>query len=345
MTDADGWRDALRTFSDYDFYHTYDYHALVADSTGDQACLFRYEGAHSAIALPLLIRRGRIGDVEYTDATSVYGYSGPMSFGEYDKATEIDSFRKSLTDVLRDKGIVSVFSRLHPLLAGEKVLRGLGSCNVMGKTISIDLREPEDAQRRRYRSNHRRDINKLKRQGVICEISESSGDFAAFRKLYAQTMQRVDAAESYLFSDEYFDRLVTATDFDMNLFVCRSGETVICAGLFSSCNGVIQYHLGGTAEEFLKQTPSKLMFDTVRLWGVSRGMRTFHLGGGVGAKQDSLYHFKRGFSDIVHKFRVWRWIVDEESYAVLSYRRNEAAGAAASRSVNDTFFPGYRAPA
>jgi hypothetical protein len=79
--------------------------------------------------------------------------------------------------------------------------------------------------------------------------------------------------------------------------------------LFTIRDGVVQYHLGGTRDEFLKISPMALIFDTVRLWANDVGARVLHLGGGVGGtNDDSLFHHKGGFSDRRHNFVTWRWI-------------------------------------
>jgi hypothetical protein len=338
------WKSALRSFDDYDFYHTYEYHSLLTAGCGDEACLFLHEGANTIIAMPLLIRRGRIGGIDYVDATSVYGYPGPVIAGDRDSKAEVAAFQSSLGAALAERGIVSAFSRLHPMLLNDHVLHGLGHCDAVGKTVSIDLREPDEVQWRRYRSNHRRNIVKLQKQGVTGELSARPEDLAAFRELYAQTMDRLDAAASYRFSDEYFEKLMRAMEFDMHLFVCRQGSKVICGGLFSSCNGMIQYHLGGTDADYLRSAPSKLLFDSVRKWGNSNNMRSFHLGGGVGSEKDSLFRFKQGFSDIQHEFRVWKWVVDRNAYNSLTALHQGNDASMDSGPTDNDFFPAYRSP-
>lgn len=67
-----------------------------------------------------------------------------------------------------------------------------------------------------------------------------------------------------------------------------------------------------------------------------------HLGGGVGAKTDSLFYFKSGFSDRRHEASVWRWVVLPGIYKELCdrrmhwYRKNDANAASAG------YFPAYR---
>ena len=61
----------------------------------------------------------------------------------------------------------------------------------------------------------------------------------------------------------------------------------------------------------------KLLFDAVRLWANEHDARVLHLGGGVGNRGDSLFHFKAGFSKIRHQFSVWRWVLSPHINASL----------------------------
>ena len=69
------WDDFLRNIDEYDFYHTYDYHQ-ISKSSGDIAILIKYSKDDVLIGLPFIIRK--INGTPYYDATSPYGYSGPI---------------------------------------------------------------------------------------------------------------------------------------------------------------------------------------------------------------------------------------------------------------------------
>ena len=115
--------------------------------------------------------------------------------------------------------------------------------------------------------------------------------------------------------------------------------------MFTICDGIVQYHLGGTRNEFIEFSPMTLMIDTVRLWANEIGARVFHLGGGVGSKEDSLFHHKAGFSDRRHDFTTWRFIVTPNIYRELCEQRirmNELQGL---EPTSAEYFPAYRCPA
>src|SRR5262249_35273951 len=116
------------------------------------------------------------------------------------------------------------------------------------------------------------------------------------------------------FDRQYVLRLREALGDRLHLCSVQVGAEVACAGLFSELSGIVQYHLGGTKDAFLADSPAKLMFDHVRRWGHERGNRALHLGGGVGGAADALFEFKAGFSRQRHTFETLRLIVDPPAY-------------------------------
>ena len=106
----------------------------------------------------------------------------------------------------------------------------------------------------------------------------------------------------------------------------------MCGNLFGESSGIVQYQLSGTEGQALQLSPLKILIDYARRWATRRGATVLHLGGGVGGAQDSLMHFKSGFSDRRHLFKTWHVVLDEQRYAELS--------GGALRSTD--FFPAYR---
>jgi len=155
-------------------------------------------------------------------------------------------------------------------------------------------------------------------------------------------MHRVKAEGGYFFEKAYFEGLRQWLPDIFHLFLCRQDGQVLCGGLFTLCNSVVQYHLSGVREAFISLSPTKLMLDEVRLWANVQGARIFHLGGGVGSKEDSLFLFKSGFSDCRHDFLLWRWICNPEVYSRLVAARQKWYEQQGSGSISETYFPAYR---
>jgi hypothetical protein len=175
---------------------------------------------------------------------------------------------------------------------------------------------------------------------------DSAGDYLDdFIAVYHETMQRVQAADSYFFDRAYFEGLREALGPHMHLFVCFLEQQVVCAGLFTLMQGIVQYHLSGSNDVLGRLSPSKLMLDTVRLWAIEQGAHVLHLGGGVGSREDSLFQFKAGFSDRRHSFEIWRWVVQPEIYQQFNSTREAWLHQQGLQPASAGFFPFYRCTA
>lgn len=280
---------------------------------------------------------------EIFDAVSPYGYPGILLSEAACTPEFIKSAIDQLTHVFRAKHVCSVFFRLHPILNHEfNEICKSNICQVSGETVSIDLRLSESEIWHQTRPEHRNKINKCKRNGLTTRIVPYHKHIDQFIEIYQETMDRVGAAKSYYFDYDYFLYLADALAEKLHLCIVEVDEEAICAGLFTECCRIVQYHLGGTRTEFLKQAPSKLMFDYVRFWAKERGNDFFHLGGGVGGAKDSLYHFKAGFSQQRHTFLTQRMIIDERQYFNLVESQAKSLNTEAEKLLKTNFFPAYR---
>ena len=346
---ATEWLKVMARCSGYDVGHLPAYH-LVAEQNGEgEARLFVYEGGGHTIALPLLLREidsfGELPPGQWRDATSVYGYAGPVISSEEIPESEIKRFQEQLRAALRQERVISVFSRFHPLLAQKHIFSGLGECVPVGQTVSIDLTLPESVQLKAYRRDLRKGLLKLQEAGARCVYDPSKNGLDCFIKMYRETMCRVSAEAFYLFDDRYFENLISELGSNLHLFTCLLDDIPVAAMLVSACSGMVQTYLSASADEHMKLAPTKLVFETVRSWGARQGFKVLHLGGGVGAKSDSLFYFKAGFSDRRHEFLTWRWVLEPEPYeAVCAAKRRWNAQQSLKPSDRD-YFPEYRSPA
>ena len=77
------------------------------------------------------------------------------------------------------------------------------------------------------------------------------------------------------------------------------------------------------------------MLYEVALWGFENGYRSFHIGGGVGSKEDSLYAFKKTFyRGEPKRYHIGKKVINSDMYDYLTEMRKEIK--------NPSFFPKYR---
>ncbi len=326
------------------------YHSLAEDAGEGEAHFFVYEDDGDFVALPLLLRR--LDDLPCHDegaggwyhATSVYGYPGPLVSREDLPEEFLQRFRIALRDHLADINVVSVFSRLHPCIDQAPALQGIGEFCPCGETVSVDLTLPVDIQRQHYRSNHKRDINRLRRLGAVCETDTEGIYLDTFADIHAETMWRVGADDQYYLERSYFERFFTTPEIHARMYVVHMDGDVMAAGLFTHCGSIVQAHLNGTRDRYLHLSPAKLMYDEARLWAAETGAREMHIGGGVGSGQDSLFHFKQGFSRKRHQFVLWKWVLRQTIFHQLTREKEQYRAMTHRAASTNGFFPSYLCP-
>ncbi|MDC9722568.1 MAG: peptidoglycan bridge formation glycyltransferase FemA/FemB family protein [Urechidicola sp.] len=333
ITTKKDWDRALERIGDFDFYHTYDYHhiGLKAYQT---PTLLKYSQDDFTIALPLLIQK--IEGTSYYDATSVYGYAGPISTNlpnDFDNT----EFIKRLKLYFENHHIIAVFSRLNPYINNQKsILNNYGNLTQQGSVVNIDITLNADIQRQNYQSRLKTHVNKSRRN---CDIKKatSKDDVQEFIAIYYENMKRVNAEDSYFFDKNYFLEILNSTDFESEILLAIDKQTkqIIAGSMFITTNNIVQYHLSGCKNDFLHLMPIKLLIDEMRLIATQRKLHFLNLGGGLGSNNsDTLFRFKSSFSKDFKDFYLWKLIVNKTVYEGLVQNNNV--------KEDVSYFPKYR---
>jgi ribosomal protein S18 acetylase RimI-like enzyme len=330
--DAPEWEAALAS-APHDFYHLPAYVAICAVQERARPGALYVAAEGREMVLPLLIRDIPGGGL---DATSPYGYPGPIGVGT-DHPMFLRVALAAGLNVLREAGIVSAFVRLHPLL-NPVPPEGVGTLVHHGLTVSVDLTLPTEELWAQMRLNHRRDITRTAKLGYVARMDGDWTRLESFKDVYRATMARRSATQYYFFDDAYFDSLRDALGDRLRLFVVEKDGLVAAAGLFVETNGIVQYHLSGTSDRFRAVQPTKMMMHFVAIWAKARGNRVLHLGGGLAGDSDSLFQFKSRFSPLRHPFSTLRMVVDEQQYS----RLVAARGLQLEPAARTGYFPLYR---
>jgi hypothetical protein len=305
------WNVIVRSMLHYDFYHLAEYQRLNND--GQTFLLYYTENAVS-FALPIVLRT--IDNTHFCDITSVYGYAGPLTNTQNPDPAAVSAFHRELIRFFDEHSVVSVFSRLHPLFPEqEKLLSGLGNVVDANLTVAIDLSLTNAEQKQQYVHSLKNTINRFKRRNIITKLAETEAEIDAFVAIYIENMKRVNASPMYYFPPAYFHQFLHTIHSSLMLAILD--EKIICGSLFTECNGIIQSHLSATKNKYIRQSPLKYVWDQIRITGMKRGANIFHLGGGVGGKNDSLFTFKSQFSHLYFQFKVWKYIHNQEEYDAL----------------------------
>jgi carbamoyl-phosphate synthase large subunit len=289
---ADGdarWEQALENCP-HDVYHLPAYCRVSARVDGGHARAVVAHHRGHIILLPFVRREI---DEEIWDATSPYGYGGPIWTPEC--GTDLlEDVLGTILDTLASDGCVSLFLRLHPGLnsvlpvpASHRVVRCFET-----PTVWIDLAREPAAIRSAMNHGHRSRLNQAERRGYTT-LLDSNGDYVArFAAMYRKNMERMGARSNYYFDGAYFDDLAHGLGSHLALrVVLKDGELV--EALFTAVRGWIQHHLPAAEPDHGRSSPALLAIDSARQWGQDNGFRWSHLGI-LGGARDSLLEFNSG---------------------------------------------------
>jgi len=344
--DSDRWMRLLAEVR-HDVYHLPSYLAFAARrQEPGEPYMFVVRDGFDRLLVPLIVRPippEIAGDeLPRFDATSPRGYPGPIlaMAGPASEDTFVDRAIEALGNRFLHDGIVSAFVRLHPLFAlPQDALRRQGEIVDHGDSVFVDLTLSEDVLRSQTRHGHRQDLNRATRLGYTARIDDRWERFDAFVDIFQESMERVGATPYWRLTREYFTDLRDSLAGNLHLCVVELDDEVAAAGLLTEVDGIVEYHLAGTADAHLRASPSKLVVNFARWWGKQRGNRVLHLTGSL-RRGDSLSHFKVGFSPLHRRVFSWRFIADQAEYFRLADAWRDRHSI--EPDPIESFFPSYR---
>jgi GNAT superfamily N-acetyltransferase len=335
-SDPAQWDEAVARCGDHDVYHLAGYHRVPTPLAGAAAAwLFTIEHAGEHVAVPFLVRPISVGS-DY-DATSAYGYPGVICSVSAPNDLTVAAFQCGLGEAFDEFGVITWFGRQHPLFNTDWLLEDAAEVIGIGQTIAIDLTPTEAELQALANNNHRRNLRKAEALGVTVVEDRRFERIAMFRGLYDATMIRNGAPAEYLFPESYYAALKAELGDRVTMFHAMVDDRVASSVIMFRHRGIVQYHLGGTHEDFATAGTARFLLEHVRRWAKANGDRWYHLGGGVGSTEDSLFRFKAGFAKTFKRYRIVKWIQNEERYRDLTGARRGK-----QPPPTEGFFPAYR---
>jgi hypothetical protein len=324
------WDALVTRLGGADTYLSAAYHAVSAllEPTGTRPVLLHHRSDRGELALPLLLRPLAAGG---WDATSAYGYGGPVASGEPD----IAAFVAALDAWAVENAVVTTFLRLHPLLDNAHLVHATSGLVDAGSTVAWDISPGRDLEANLH-PHHRRAVRRADRAGLATTVVRRPGSLEPFRELYAATMRRQQADPFFFFPTPYWDALVQEGRALQPVLVEGRLDGELVAALLCFEGGPwLHYHLGASADAARAIGASNRLFLAAATWAQSRGMTRLHLGGGLGGAPDSpLFVFKHRFDPGSGPlpFHVAKLVHDRERYRELTGSDSTAG-----------FFPPWRA--
>ncbi|MDQ0824670.1 serine/alanine adding enzyme [Arthrobacter sp. B2I5] len=332
VVDDAEWDAHITRLGITDTYSCAAYHRASAllEPEGTRPVLLAFSSEAGEVALPLLLRP--LPDGVGWDATSAYGYGGPVWQGTPDLA----AFDAALHGWAQEQRVVSTFLRLNPLLHNGRFVPPTAELVDVSATVAWDLSPGRDLQQGLH-SAQRASLRKAARAGITITVTSRPSDLGHFQELYAVTMQRQKASDFFFFPNTYWQALVTDDQLLAPLLVeARLAGRVISALLCFASDPSLHAHLSASDDAARAVGASAACYVTAAEWGQTHGLTCFHLGGGLGGSSTSpLYAFKQRFDphSSPRQFQVAKLVHDLDRYRQL-----------AGTDSTDGFFPPWRRP-
>ena len=258
-----------------------------------------------------------ITDTDLKDASSPYGYGGPMA--SCDDAAFLAAAWVAYSEWMVRQRVVVEYVRFHPVLGNERNYGGVVSDN--RPVVWMDLGRPDPGAA--YATRLRQALKKSERAGLVYRELALASHASHFGAFYRDGMEGIHADPFFLFGDPYFERL--AASGLATLGVCQSRDDAagpwLGACLLLDGGGIREYHLAATSPAGRATGASAFALHHAALTARAAGMRRLYLGGGSDVRPDNpLLFFKSSFSDERLCYRTGSSVFDGAAYERLKLR-------------------------
>ena len=336
MNQAKEWNNLVQSFTNYDVYYLSGYVKAFQIHGDGEPQLFYYDEKGLRGIYVYMKRKTAIEGV--FDSITPYGYGGFLLEGDTSEEN-VKALWAAYVDRMKEENIVDNFVRYHPVLANAVPMKTCSDVIDLGKTVAMDLTS-EEVIWKNIHSKNRNMIRKAEKNGIVIKHGQGLELFDDFIKIYNATMDKDNAEAYYYFKPEFYKSIHEDLKDNYEMFWAEYEGKIIAMSIMIFANGRLNYHLSGSDLQYRNLAPSNLLLYKAAMWGMEKGMNTFHLGGGVGSGEDNLYKFKIAFNRFSDcQFSIAKHIFDNEKYDELVAER---ASRDAEFDKESKFFPLYR---
>lgn len=300
--DTKKWDQIVTSFTQHDVYYLSGYVKAFQVHGDGTPYLFFYE-SDSLRCINVAMKQdiasitqfnGVLPPATYFDLMTPYGYGGFLFEGDINNET-LSEFKDAYSQYMQVNNIVSEFVRYHPILKNATIASKIFPIINKGETAYMDLATPELIWDN-MKPNSRNNIRKAKKSAITIQHSCDPALYKDFRMMYNEVMQRNEASPYYYFKDEFFASIQQDLQNNHEFFYASYGDKIIAMSLLIYANRQLHSHLSCSDAAYRQFAPSNLLLYEAACWGHENGMKTMHLGGGVGYKNDDLLRFKQTFN-------------------------------------------------
>lgn len=205
---------------------------------------------------------------------------------------------KSLRGYLSSLGIKNCYLRSHPFLDTIEI----GQLVKEDPLIFIDLTRPENELVSAITKQHLRCAFRAKEKGLEVTLTDRLEYLEVFYEFYkACQIKSGNQYREYVF----FQRMLVLLKKNLIFSVVRDDKKLVAVSILLKDLGHVYMTYGGMSDDGYKNCAKHLMiFELIRRFKIN-GFSKLILGTGCDGK-DSIYRFKRGFTDREHQVRTFK---------------------------------------
>ncbi len=345
LEESRNWDEIVKSFSNYDVYYLSGYtKAFKLHGDGEPILIYYHDEEVRAIKVVMIrdiaedIRfKDKIEHKSLFDITTPYGYGGFIIEGVLNEGN-IKKIDEEYSDYCYSKNIVSEFVRFHPVLENSKQNKELYEVIDLGKTITMNLKSKEQIWNN-LSSKNRNVIRKAIKSGVEIYWGRSPRLIDVFTPLYNATMDKDGATDYYYFNKEFYRSVLEDLKYNSLIFYALYNQRIVSMSIILFGSDSMHYHLSASDRDYQNLAATNLLLFEAACWGCENGYKSFHLGGGLGSEEDSLFKFKKAFNkNSGTYFSIGKKIFDQEKYDELVETRLQED----DFDTDTMFFPKYR---
>jgi len=281
---------------------------------------------HDAAGIPL--------DEELHDLCTPLNYGGPLG-ADVDQA-QIDEFWAAMRAWAHEHGIVSEIIRFTPVERHRLPYPGTLREQAPHIVVDLDGFSEEDVIAALHKSVRRR-YRKALEAGMTLRVVRDESGIEDFLPLHAETMHRRDAHEKFHIGADHLRMIHRAVPGQVVYVVADQDGVPQSAEMVVFRDDSSYAYLAGTLTEALAGNATTLAAVGAMLVAREGGSREHNLAGGItNTVEDSLLHFKRGFTREGDR----RYFTGEQVFLPEEYER--LCAPAQEHRAESTFFPFYR---
>lgn len=326
-SETHAWREELKPFSKVDVCQLPEYHMAYSKREADSKPLmwcysenekyFCYPFLHTSI--DLITDNNTVISTGYSDISSIYGYSGPLSTSL--DTTFLKKAWQRFDEWAKENRVIAEFTRFS-FYANTKQYAHPDSNIEFNRYAAVSyLPENKEELMDLLGAKTRNMIRKAIKSGLETKVLNPKQWINEFRVLYSSTMSRNQAAEFFIYDDSYFDKLLSMPTDDIQLIGIFKNKEMIAAAIVIIYQQSAIYHLGASMAEYSSLGSGNLCLFFLSQNLIDSGVKFINLGGGrTIADDDPLFKFKKNNSTDIEDYFIGKRIVDQEAYQAVKQK-------------------------